>query len=73
MTRWPVGCESPQHGKDFYDWYRSIADTPGVTLVNTVYYGQDILTRWTGVCETVLRQILLVHGCLAQLPAIAGG
>ena len=47
------GLRSPQHGKDFYDWYRSIADTPGVTLVNTVYYGPDILTGWTGVYETV--------------------
>lgn len=47
------GLRSPQHVKDFYDWYRSIAGTPGVTLVNTVYYGQDILTGWTGVYKSV--------------------
>ena len=40
--------QSTQHAHDFYDWYASIADKPGVSLIHTEYYGQEILDQWSG-------------------------
>ena len=32
--------------QDLYNWYSSIADTPGVYLIHTQYYDSEILTTW---------------------------
>lgn len=44
---------SSRHTQDFYDWYASISEEPGVGLVNTVHYGADVLDHWRGVYSSV--------------------
>ncbi|WP_223144757.1 hypothetical protein [Mycetocola sp. JXN-3] len=50
------GGQSPQQTRDFYDWYRSIADKPGVSLVNTQYFDSQILDKWDGIYASVPEQ-----------------
>jgi hypothetical protein len=45
--------QSSQHSRDFHEWYSSIADEPGVTLVNTEHYDRPVLDRWRGVYASV--------------------
>lgn len=47
--------QSTQYQRDFYDWYRTIADEPGVQLVNTQYFDQSVLDGWLGVFSSVPR------------------
>lgn len=51
-----IGGQSTQLAKDFYDWYSSIADKPGVSLTHTAYYGQQTLDQWSGVYKSVPEQ-----------------
>lgn len=48
--------QSSEHAQDVYDWYSSIADQPGVALVNSQHYGQEVLDRWSGVYDSVPEQ-----------------
>ena len=45
--------QSSQHAQDFYDWYASIADKPGVALIHTEYYDQATLDQWSGAYASV--------------------
>ncbi|KHK97148.1 hypothetical protein LK09_12835 [Microbacterium mangrovi] len=44
--------QSSQLAKDFYHWYRSIADKPGVTLVHTAYFDREVIEGWAGVYKS---------------------
>ena len=48
--------QSSRLAKDFYDWYSSIADKPGVSLANAVHYDQPTLSRWSGIYTSVPEQ-----------------
>ncbi|WEG08865.1 hypothetical protein PU630_16735 [Microbacterium horticulturae] len=48
--------QSTQLAKDFYDWYSSIADKPGVSLTNTVHYDRSTLDQWSGIYASVPEQ-----------------
>lgn len=38
--------QSTEQARDYYEWYRSIASEPGVTLVNTQHYDRRVLDQW---------------------------
>lgn len=45
--------QSSKHARDIYEWYRSISDEPGVSLVNTEHYDRRVLDQWHGIYSSV--------------------
>ena len=45
--------QSSQYQHDFYDWYSSVANDLGVSLVNTQHFDQTVLDGWSGVYASV--------------------
>jgi hypothetical protein len=48
-----ISGQSTQLAKDFFDWYSSIADKPGVSLTHTAHYDQQTLNQWSGIYKSV--------------------
>jgi len=48
-----ISGQATQLTTDFFDWYSSIANKPGVTLIHTVHYDRQTLSGWSGVYASV--------------------
>lgn len=45
--------QSSQLAEDFFRWYGSIAEQPGVTLIKATHYDQQVLNSWSELYEAV--------------------